>query len=229
MAQLFHPSSNTIAKMVIAGGALGVPGLIGAGYAINMSYGYQVYKPIEQPVQFSHKHHTMDDGIDCRYCHTAVEKSTSAGIPDTHTCMSCHSQIWSDSPELAPVRASYTSGQPINWNRVHDLPDFVYFNHSLHINSGVGCESCHGRIDQAPLAQKVHTFSMQWCLDCHRHPEKFLRPKEAVWTMGWKAADAGINPDTKKPYTQEELGSKLVKQYKIGHERQLTDCYTCHH
>lgn len=229
MAQLFHPSSNSIFRAIIAGAALAVPGVIGAGYAVNMGYGYQVYKPIEQPVQFSHKHHVLDDGLDCRYCHTSVEKSSFAGLPDTHTCMTCHSQIWSDSPELAPVRASLVSGQPINWNRVHDLPDFVYFNHSMHVNKGVGCESCHGRVDQMPLEMKVHTFSMQWCLDCHRHPEKFIRPKEAVFTMGWKPEDAGKNPATNAPWTQADLGKKLVKDYKIMHQRQLTDCYTCHH
>lgn len=220
MANIFHPSSNTLFRVVIVGIALAIPGLIGAGYAINMSYGYKTYVPIEQPVQFSHKHHVLDDGIDCRYCHVSVEKSSFAGMPDTHTCMSCHSQIWSDSPELAPVRASYTSGQPLQWNRVHDLPDFVYFNHSIHVNKGVGCEECHGRVDQFPLEQKVHTFSMQWCLDCHRHPEKHLRPKEDVLVMGWKPP-SGVS--------REEMGKKLVKDYKILHPRQLTDCYTCHH
>jgi hypothetical protein len=229
MAQLFHPSSNTLARLSTLLSIVAVPLLIAVGYAVNMQYGYNVYKPIEQPVQFSHKHHVSDDGIDCRYCHTAVETSTSAGIPDTHTCMSCHSQIWADSPELAPVRASYISGQPISWNRVNDLPDFVYFNHSRHINKGVGCDTCHGRIDQESLTMKAYTMSMQWCLDCHRHPEKFLRPKEAVFTPGWKASDAGVNPATGKLFTQVELGTKLVKDYNIEHSRYLTDCYTCHH
>lgn len=229
MAQLFHPSSNTIAKLSVVSSMAAVPAFIVAGYFINMTYGYQVYKPIEQPVQFSHKHHVLDDGLDCRYCHTSVEKSTFAGMPDTHTCMTCHSQIWSDSPELAPVRASYLSGQPISWNRVHDLPNFVYFPHAVHVNKGVACETCHGRVDEMPLEMKVYTFSMHWCLDCHRHPEKFLRPREAVFTMGWKPSDAGVNPDTKAPYTQDELGTKLVRDYKILHPRYMTDCYTCHH
>ena len=151
-----------------------------------MVYGYKYYVPVEQPVQFSHKHHVGDDGIDCRYCHTSVEKGASAGMPETHTCMSCHSQIWSDSAELQAVRASYVSGQPLRWNKVHDMPDFVYFNHSIHIKKGVGCETCHGRVDEKPLMFKSHTMTMSWCLDCHRQPEKYLRPREAVFTMGYK-------------------------------------------
>ncbi|MDF2439099.1 MAG: hypothetical protein JWN98_83, partial [Abditibacteriota bacterium] len=148
MAQLFHPTSNVLSKLSIIGIIMAVP-LVGAAvYAINMVYGYKYYIPVEQPVQFSHRHHVGDDGIDCRYCHTSVETSASAGMPPTHTCMSCHSQIWTDSPELQAVRASYTSGQPIRWNRVHDMPDFVFFNHSIHIKKGVSCETCHGRMDE---------------------------------------------------------------------------------
>lgn len=218
MAQIFHSSVNTYIKLVIAGIVL-VLGLFSGGlYAANLYYGHRLYIPIEQPVQFSHKHHVGDDGIDCRYCHTSVEKAASAGLPPTHTCMTCHSQIWSDSPELAPVKASFTSGTPISWNRVHDLPDFVYFQHSIHIKKGVGCETCHGRVDQQPLVKKVNTMTMAWCLDCHRHPEKYLRPKEAVYKMGYKPS---------KP--QAVLGKELVKEYKIMHPRQMTDCYTCHH
>ena len=186
MAQLFHPTSNVLSKLTIVGIIMAVPLLGASVYAINMVYGYKYYVPVEQPVQFSHKHHVGDDGIDCRYCHTSVEKGASAGMPATHTCMSCHSQIWTDSPELQAVRASYTSGQPIRWNRVHDMPDFVYFNHSIHIKKGVGCETCHGRMDEKPLVWKSHTMTMAWCLDCHREPEKFIRPREAVFTMGWR-------------------------------------------
>jgi hypothetical protein len=160
-------------------------------YAINMIYGYKYFIPVEQPVQFSHRHHVGDDGIDCRYCHTSVEKAASAGMPSTHTCMSCHSQIWSDSPELQAVRASYTSGQPIRWNRVHDMPDFVYFNHSIHVKKGVSCETCHGRVDEKQLMFKSHTMTMSWCLDCHREPEKYIRPREAVFSMGWKLNETG--------------------------------------
>ncbi len=185
MAQIFSPSSNVVAKISIVGALMAVPALGASIYGINMVYGYKYYIPVEQPVQFSHKHHVGDDGIDCRYCHTSVEKSFSAGMPSTHTCMSCHSQIWSDSPELQVVRASYASGQPLRWNRVHDMPDFVYFNHSIHIKKGVGCETCHGRVDEKPLMFKSHSMTMSWCLDCHRQPEKFLRPREAVFTMGY--------------------------------------------
>src|SRR4028118_1717663 len=143
MAQVFHRSSNSVVRVSIVAIVLGVLGVSAAWYAFNLSYGHRLYVPLEQPVQFSHKHHVADDGIDCRYCHTSVEKSYSAGMPSTHTCMSCHSQIWSDSPELQAVRASYTSGQPIRWNRVHDMPDFVFFNHAIHVKKGVACETCH--------------------------------------------------------------------------------------
>ena len=218
MAQIFHPSINSISRLSIIGAVLALLGFSGALYAVNLTYGHHVYLPVEQPIQFSHKHHVGDDGIDCRYCHTSVEKTNYAGMPATHTCMSCHSQIWSDSPEIAPIRESYVSGQPIAWNRVHDLPDFVYFNHALHVKKGVGCETCHGRLDQQPLARKEHSMTMSWCLDCHRAPEKFLRPRDAVLKMGYKPTEP-----------QEVIGKRLVKEYKIQHSRQLTDCYTCHH
>jgi hypothetical protein len=218
MAQIFHPSVNTLIRVTIVGIVVAVLGFSAALYGANLYYGHRLYVPLEQPVQFSHKHHVADDGIDCRYCHTSVEKSYSAGMPSTHTCMSCHSQIWSDSPELAPVRASYVSNTPIAWNRVHDLPDFVYFQHSVHVKKGVGCETCHGRIDQQPLVKKTNTMTMAWCLDCHRHPEKYIRPKEAVYKMGYRPNEP-----------QAVIGKRLVKEYKIQHPRQLTDCYTCHH
>lgn len=233
MAQIFHPSINTLTRAGIITALTVGASLCAAWYGVNLHYGQKLYVPIVQPVQFSHKHHSGDDGIDCRYCHTSVEKSAYAGMPATHTCMSCHSQIWSDSAELAPVRASYVSGQPIQWNKVHDMPDFVYFNHAMHIKKGVGCESCHGNMSETPLAQKVNTMTMTWCLNCHRHPENYLRPRSAIYTTGWKAADAGkiLSPETGKPYptNQKELGAQLVKEYKVLHQRQLTDCYTCHH
>jgi hypothetical protein len=183
MAQIFHPSTNTIAKLSIVGGLLAVPGLSLIGYGFNMSYGVNLRTPLEQPVPFSHKHHAGDDGIDCRYCHTSVEKSAFANIPPTHTCMTCHSQIWTDSPLLQPVRDSFRTGRPLVWARVHDLPDFVYFNHSIHIKKGISCVSCHGRVDEMPLTAKQHTLSMRWCLNCHRNPEKFIRPREQVFNL----------------------------------------------
>lgn len=233
MAQIFHPSTNALVRASVLIGLVLFTVLCGAWYGVNLHYGQKLYVPVVQPVQFSHKHHVGDDGIDCRYCHTSVEKSAYAGMPPTHTCMSCHSQIWSDSPELAPVRASYVSGQPIQWNRVHDMPDFVYFNHSMHIKKGVGCESCHGNMAAEPLAMKVNTMTMTWCLNCHRNPEAFLRPRSAIYATDWHASDAAklISPETGRPYpgNQAELGKQLSHEYRVLHPRQLTDCYTCHH
>jgi hypothetical protein len=150
-----------------------------------------------------------------------------AGMPATETCMTCHSQIWSDSPEIKPIYDSYTSGKPIQWKRVHDLPDFVYFNHAIHINKGIGCVSCHGRVDKMPLVYKENTLTMGWCLDCHRHPERNIRPKDAVFKMDWKASD--VLDENGVPYTQEKLGVKLVKDYHIMPTSQLTNCSICHH
>ena len=181
-------------------------------------YNTQAFVSREQPVQFSHKHHAGDDGIDCRYCHTSVEVSATAGIPPTKTCMNCHSQIWSTSPYLEPVRESFRSGQPIKWVKVHDLPDFVYFNHAIHVNKGVGCSTCHGRIDQMPLTMQVQSLQMQWCLDCHRNPEKVLRPKDRIFDMGWEPG-----PD------QEKQGRELADNvYHIQNTNVLTSCSTCH-
>jgi hypothetical protein len=218
MAQIFHPSTNTIAKLSIVGGLLAVPALGLVGYGFNMSYGVNLRTPLEQPVPFSHKHHAGDDGIDCRYCHTSVEKSAFANIPPTHTCMTCHSQIWTDSPLLEPVRNSFRTGRPLVWARVHDLPDFVYFNHSIHIKKGISCVNCHGRVDEMPLTAKQHTLSMRWCLNCHRNPEKFIRPREQVFNLAWK-------PDT----DQEKMGQDLVRKYHVLNKFQMTNCSTCHH
>jgi hypothetical protein len=155
-----------------------------------------------------------DVGLDCRYCHTSVETSGFANIPPTKTCMNCHSQIWSASPTLEPVRDSFRTDRSIAWTRVHDLPDFAYFNHSIHVNKGVGCETCHGRVDKMPLTWQKASLQMEWCLDCHRHPEQYVRPREEVFTMGYEP-----------PVEQEELGRRLVKEYKI---QSLTSCSTCH-
>ena len=178
------------------------------------SYVTEVNIPREQPVPFSHRHHVSGLGIDCRYCHTSVEDSSFAGIPATETCMSCHSQIWASSPMLEPVRASFRTNQSLRWTRVNDLPEFVYFNHSIHVKKGVGCATCHGRVDQMPLTWRQHTLYMEWCLECHRQPERFVRPREEVFNMEWTP-----------PANQLEVGRKLVAEYKI---RKLTDCYTCH-
>lgn len=215
MAQIFHPSTNTIARVSILGGILilGGVGLVAA--MIDRSpymTGVGVARP--QPVPFSHAHHAGDLGFDCRFCHTSVEDGAIAGIPPSKTCMKCHSQIWADSPMLEPVRSSFAEGDPIEWTRVHDLPDFAYFDHSAHVAKGVGCVSCHGRVDEMPLMWKVHTLHMDWCLDCHREPEPHLRPRDRVFDMAWQ-------PDG----DPRSLGAQLAAQYGV---RPLTDCTTCH-
>jgi len=215
VTQLFPRNANSIARTSILLALVGVGGLGAALYTVNRSSynsGQLIVK--EQPVMFSHKHHVSGIGIDCRYCHTAVEKSSSAGIPPTETCMSCHSQIWSDAPMLEPVRESYRTGKSLQWTRVHDLPGFVYFNHSIHVAKGMGCEVCHGRVDQMPLMYQQNTLFMEWCLDCHRQPEKFIRPKDKVFEMGYKPQG-----------DQLALGAKLVADYKV---RKLTECWVCH-
>jgi hypothetical protein len=171
----------------------------------------------EQPVQFSHQHHVGGIGIDCRYCHTSVEVSASAGIPPTKTCINCHSQIWSTSPYLEPVRASFREDRPLQWVRVHDLPDFVYFNHSIHVKKGMGCETCHGRVDRMPLMLQSSSLQMEWCIDCHRDPAKYIRPRDQVFTMGYQPA-----------VSQAELGPALVREYKIAGPAHMTSCSVCH-
>ena len=166
MPQIFHRSANTISKLSLAGALVLVAGLILIAMLIGRSsYVTRANEYVEQPVQFSHLHHVLDDGIDCRYCHTSVETSSFAGIPPTKTCMNCHSQIWSNAPILEPVRTSFREDRPLRWVRVHDLPDFVYFNHSIHVKKGMGCETCHGRVDQMPLMRQVQSLQMEWCLE----------------------------------------------------------------
>src|SRR5579862_4291609 len=218
MAQIFHRSTNTFSRLSIFG-AVFVLGFLAWAFAEldRGSYETREHDPREQPIPFSHAHHVGGLGVDCRYCHTSVETSSFAGIPPTKTCMNCHSQIWSTSPMLEPVRESYSSGKSLEWTRVHDLPDYVYFNHSIHVNKGVGCETCHGRVDQMPLMYQAHSLQMQWCLDCHRHPEQNVRPRSEVFTMGYQP-----------PEDQETLGRRLVKEYRIQDARTLTSCSTCH-
>ncbi len=215
MPQIFHRSANTLSKVSLASILLLVGGLIGLAMLLGRSsYVTRAQEYVEQPVQFSHLHHVLDDGIDCRYCHTSVETSSFAGIPPTKTCMNCHSQIWQSAPILEPVRASFREDKPMTWIRVHDLPDFVYFNHSIHVKKGMGCETCHGRIDQMPLTKQQNSLQMEWCLNCHRNPQEFVRPREEVFTMGYRPTEA-----------QATLGPKLVAEYNI---KPSTDCSTCH-
>jgi len=166
-------------------------------------------------VPFSHKHHVQGLGLDCRLCHTTVETSTFAGMPSTETCMTCHSQVWKDAPMLAPVRDSFATDTPLRWDRVHDTPDFVFFNHSIHVAKGIGCASCHGEVDQMPLTRQSHTLYMKWCLDCHRQPEKFIRPHDEVFTVDYQSTN------------QVAIGKQLVRDYHVQ-TAQLTDCSMCH-
>ncbi len=218
MAQFFNKSANNIARIsmvmgvVLAGGAF-----LAYTQIARSSYLTGRYVERQQPVQFSHKHHVGDDGIDCRYCHQTVETTASAGMPSTQTCMNCHSQLWADSPYLEPVRASFRENKPIEWERVHDLPEYTYFNHSIHIAKGVGCSTCHGRIDNMPAVYQENTLQMEWCIACHREPEKFIRPKSEIYNMQW--ADGDLDEAERK---------KLKVDHKIRSKEMLTSCSTCH-
>lgn len=179
------------------------------------------YQPV-QPVPFSHALHAGDLGLDCRYCHNTVETSAFAAIPPTATCMNCHTGIHPESARLAPVRDSFTTGKPVDWKKIHDLPDFVTFNHSIHVNKGVGCATCHGRIDKMEVVAQAKTLSMSWCLECHREPEKFLRPRDQVTNMAFDPVR-----DTGK--SQLELGRELKQLYEVKTIAYMTSCSTCHH
>src|SRR5690349_6832089 len=186
MAQIFHRSANTLSRVTIFGAVFIVAFVLWViGGIVRSPTGTDQGIEREQPVPFSHQHHVAGLGIDCRYCHTSVETSSFAGIPATKVCMNCHSQIWTDSPMLEPVRESYRSGKPLIWNRVNALPGFVYFDHSIHVKQGVGCSTCHGRVDKMPMTRQTASLYMEWCLDCHRRPERFVRPREEVFNMTW--------------------------------------------
>jgi hypothetical protein len=215
MAQIFHRSTNTISRVSIYGAVILIAIL---GYAVNVvnqtSYITEVHNARPQPVPFSHKHHVGELGLDCRYCHTSVEISSSAGMPPTQTCMTCHSQIWTGAAILEPVRASYRDSTPISWTRVNALPDFVYFNHSIHVAKGVGCTTCHGPIAEMNITWREQSLYMRWCLECHNAPEKYLRPRSEVFNAFYEP-----------PSDQEALGNRLMKEYKV---QKLTNCTTCH-
>ena len=226
MPQIFRHSTNYLARGTIFGAIFILIAALFVAAEINRS-GWNTGQWIErqQPIQFSHKHHVGDDGIDCRYCHTSVETSASAGIPSTAVCMNCHKQIWADSPYLKQVRDSFKDGKPLEWVRVHDLPDFTYFNHAIHINKGVGCSTCHGRIDQMPVVSQAVSLQMEWCLECHRNPENFVRPKDKVFNMTY--------PPRNSTKAEIEEGRKRVKEYRIqvpvGTKLNvMTSCSTCH-
>jgi len=216
MSQIFKSSATAMSRVSII---LAVVALAATGGALfeliaDSTYATRMGDAREQPIPFSHAHHVGSMGIDCRYCHTSVENSDFAVIPPTKTCMNCHSQIWINSPTLEPVRESFRTNQSIKWTKIYDLPDFVYFNHSIHVKKGVGCETCHGRVDQMALTYQNPSLQMRWCLDCHRNPEKFLRPRDQVTTMGYEPSEP-----------QEVVGARLVKEY---HVQKLETCWTCH-
>ncbi len=215
MAQFFSSNANTVARFTILGVVCALGALACYGYWIAESpWETRQDVPREQPVPFSHEHHVGGLGIDCRYCHTTVETSSFANIPPAKICMNCHSQMWAVAPALEPVRESYRTGLSIQWTRVTDLPDFVYFDHSTHIHHGIGCSTCHGRVDRMPLTWQAVSLRMQWCLDCHRDPAGYVRPRDQVFNMSYTA-----------PPDQLALGQRLVKEYNI---RSLTSCSTCH-
>jgi hypothetical protein len=216
MPQIFPPNANAFAKWAIFGGGAFFVALIVALPIYARTMNNAVGVPVAQPVAFQHNLHTAQLGIDCRYCHTTVEVAASATVPPTETCMTCHSQIRVGTPELAAVAASWEFGTPIAWNRVHDLPDYAYFNHSAHVNKGVGCSSCHGQIDQMAGIWKNASLTMGWCMDCHREPERFLRPRSEVFNMAYVP-----------PSDQRTLGLELVAAYHVSHEK-LYQCSTCH-
>jgi hypothetical protein len=218
MGQIFHRSTNMISRASIFGALFMVVFVLWVVAEINRSpYMTQAYVARQQPVPFSHKHHVSEAGIDCRYCHTSVEVSAVAGLPSTKTCMNCHAQLFNQSPMLEPVRQSFRENKPIKWTKVHDLPDFAYFNHSIHISKGIGCSTCHGRVDQMPLMWQTASLQMEWCLDCHRSPERYVRPKDQVFNMEWQP-----------PPDQIQVGRRLVAEYNIRSAGELTSCSICH-
>ena len=229
--QIFHRSTNTISRATIFGAIFVIAMLFWAAAEIQRSP-YVTYAGVArpQPAPFSHQHHVGGLGIDCRYCHTSVEVSSFAGIPPTRTCMNCHAQIWTGAPMLEPVRESFSSSKSLIWNRVNDLPDFVYFNHSIHINKGVGCNTCHGPVDRMPLMYNYASLQMEWCLNCHRAPEKNLRPRDQVFNMRYEEPSSAkpIMLDGKTYTDQISLGRDLAAKYKLRTVADITSCSTCH-
>jgi hypothetical protein len=213
------PPFSKPAVLVIKLALLAVVGVVVAAVAAarwEMRPRNGMLEAVAQPIPFSHKHHVGDDGIDCRYCHTSVEKSGFAGMPSTSICLSCHSQLFVDSPALAPLHESARSGRPIQWVRVHDLPDFVYFEHDIHISKGVACVECHGRVDQMPLTWRTASLEMQWCLGCHRNAPQHIRPLSKVLSMA-----------PQRPLSPEEV-RQLTRLYRLRDANALTNCSTCH-
>ncbi len=217
MAQLFRPGANSISVIVIVA-LFAVPtAAIAVTYFVwNSPYATNQYVTVAQPVPFSHEHHAGTLGIDCRMCHTGVEKAAFAGLPATHVCMTCHSQIWTNAQMLAPVRESWKTGKPLHWQRVNRVPDYVFFDHSIHVAKGIGCAVCHGPVQRMALMRQQQPLTMGWCLSCHRDPARYIRPRDQVFNMDWRT-----------PVDQIAQGRKLIAAYGI-HTAHLTDCSTCH-
>ena len=218
MPQFFPKSANMVALLSL----IGVAAVAGGGLSIVIGTSHTAYNTdqgvyINQPVPFSHKHHVQGLGIDCRHCHYSVEESSFAGVPATKTCMTCHSQIWNEAPMLEPVRESYREDKSLEWIRVHDAPDYVYFNHSIHIAKGIGCATCHGQVDEMPLMKKAETLQMQWCMDCHWHPEMNLRPREEITNLDWEPPS--------DPEEHRALAMELAVEYNV---QSKVSCSVCH-
>jgi Cytochrome c7 and related cytochrome c len=219
LPQTFSPLADTRLRLVLLFLTAGILGLIFVGGGlVNSSFVTRVGWVVDQPVPFSHEHHVGGLGIDCRYCHTAVETSSRAGLPATEICMTCHSQLWTGADVLAPVRESLATGGPLRWNRVARVPDYVYFNHSIHVNRGVACVECHGRVDEMPLMKRGEPFTMAWCLDCHRDPAPHLRPPDQVTRMDWSGWSVARAAD---------YGRRAMAEHHVDAAR-LDDCSICH-
>jgi Cytochrome c7 and related cytochrome c/Class III cytochrome C family len=217
MAQIFSRAADAYLRVaLLLAGAAVVGGLLLAGGLVRSDYLTRVGIAVAQPVPFSHRHHAGELGIDCRYCHDQVETAATAGYPPTHTCMTCHSQLWTNAEALAPVRQSFTEGRPLRWNRVHDLPDYVYFNHSIHIDRGVGCSECHGAVDTMNRVYQAETLHMSWCLDCHRNPAPHLRPPGQVFNLDWQPGSDHA------AWAHRRMAELDIEP------RNLDSCYICH-
>ncbi len=233
--QIFPRSSNAIARASLVLVLVAVAGLSWVVLQLERTpYITMAGVRKSQPVPFSHQHHVTGLGIDCRYCHTSVENSSFAGIPPTKTCINCHAQIWTNAAYLEPVRESFRSGKSIVWTRVNQVPNFVYFNHSIHINKGVGCNNCHGPVDQMPYMYQYASLQMEFCLDCHRNSEKYLRPRDQVFNMRYEppvSDPMGKNVVTfnGRDYSNQiELGNAIKVAYKVRSVKDITSCNTCH-
>ena len=216
MANLFPKWSNTVPlKLIAVVSVLGVTVVGGVTYYFTPKYTRVGYSP-KQPVAYNHYLHAEQLGIDCRYCHSYVDESGYANVPDAETCMNCHSQVKSDSPQLAPIRASYESGEPVEWVRIHKVPDYVYFNHAVHVNRGISCVECHGNINEMEVVYHAEPLSMGFCLECHRNPEESIRPLEEVYNLNWE-------PDQEQAH--EEWARDAVVNWNVNPPQSCSGCH----